>query len=108
MTAYELLISDWSSDVCSSDLRALHLDHVEHRNALGHAHDQFHLGIDRLEDRVGGERRRAVYAARGDRKSGVEGESVSVRVDLGGAGIIQKQIQKRLLDKEQSAVRNIN
>src|SRR3546814_5916436 len=28
-TAYELRISDWSSDVCSSDLRLLHrLDHV--------------------------------------------------------------------------------
>src|SRR3546814_5863195 len=92
-------ISDWSSDVCSSDLddadaalledrtghdpdlafvggqhtgavradqsrfrarqRALHLDHVEHRNAFGDADDQLHLGVDRLEDRVGGERRRS-------------------------------------------------
>src|SRR3546814_20810018 len=31
-TAYELRISDWSSDVCSSDLMAVHLDAV----AFGH------------------------------------------------------------------------
>src|SRR3546814_9841117 len=44
---------------------ALHLDHVEHRNALGDANDQLHLGVDRLEDRIGGERRRHINATRG-------------------------------------------
>jgi hypothetical protein len=39
--------------------RALDADHVEHRNALGDADDQLDLGIDRLEDRIRGERRRA-------------------------------------------------
>ena len=40
--------------------RALDPDHVEHRNALGDADDQRHLGVDRLEDRVRGEGRRHV------------------------------------------------
>src|SRR3546814_2752995 len=31
MTAYEMRISDWSSDVCSSDLDAHHLELVQHR-----------------------------------------------------------------------------
>src|SRR3546814_7486799 len=53
-TAYEMLISDWSSDVCSSDLRlggigdvavAPRRRHVEAKPALG-------LKVDRLE-RVG-------------------------------------------------------
>ena len=45
--------------------RALHLDHVEHRNALGDRDDQLDLGVDRLEDRVGGERRRHIDDRRG-------------------------------------------
>ena len=42
--------------------RRFHLDHVEHRNAFGDRDDQVHLGVDRLEDRVGGEGRRHVDA----------------------------------------------
>src|SRR3546814_3824027 len=44
-TAYEMRISDWSSDVCSSDLEALappHLAHcrkMEHHPAVSTAHD---------------------------------------------------------------------
>ena len=44
----------------SSLQRALDLDHVEHRDALGDADDQRDLGIDRLQDRVGGAGRRHV------------------------------------------------
>ena len=40
--------------------RPLHPHHVEHRNALGDRDDQRHLGVDRLEDRIGGEGRRHV------------------------------------------------
>src|SRR3546814_9594191 len=38
-TAYEMRISDWSSDVCSSDLDALVLakNDIEHRATRGHA-----------------------------------------------------------------------
>ena len=65
--------------------RALHLHHVEHRDALGDADDQRDLRIDRLEDRVGGERRRhvdhrRVGAGLGDRLGhGVEHRQVEMR-----------------------------
>src|SRR3546814_15150699 len=37
-TAYEMLISDWSSDVCSSDLtRGAHPQTTQARERLGHA-----------------------------------------------------------------------
>src|SRR3546814_6733663 len=43
-TAYDLRISDWSSDVCSSDLNRLRLQPVilEHEfgNIVGHPHEQ--------------------------------------------------------------------
>eukprot|EP00043_Microstomoeca_roanoka_P023704 m.259179 g.259179 ORF g.259179 m.259179 type:complete len:275 (-) comp34239_c0_seq1:1149-1973(-) len=42
------------------DQRPLHAHHVEHRNALGDADDQLHLGVDRFEDRVGREGRRHI------------------------------------------------
>src|SRR3546814_17701407 len=96
-------ISDWSSDVCSSDLR---------RRRQG-----FGLGAGRAQaisvqqgravQRAGkvlqdeptgtGNGRRSVFLAEGvveeprqtvlDRRSVVEGKSVSVRVDLGGCSI---------------------
>src|SRR3546814_3053764 len=86
--AYEMRISDWSSDVCSSDLadlafarrghartvrtdqhgvrilraqRGLDLDHVVDRDACGDADDHLDAGIGRFEDRIRG--------ARPDRKS---------------------------------------
>src|SRR5213079_3763650 len=66
-TAYEITTGDWSSDVCSSDLR--------HRTP-------------RREPR----RRRWPGGAPGsDRKSVVSGKSVGCCVDLGGRRIIQKK-----------------
>src|SRR3546814_15016992 len=67
-------ISDWSSDVCSSDLR-------RHRVA-GHGH---RIGARWSRNRVRPLRPRA------DRKSVVKGKSVSVRVDLGGRRLIKKK-----------------
>src|SRR3546814_3816917 len=37
-TAYEMRISDWSSDVCSSDLLAVHAAHVFDAPGRHHAH----------------------------------------------------------------------
>src|SRR3546814_17374229 len=76
--AYEMRISDWSSDVCSSDL--------EHRPAerpadAGDAADHPSLFAD---DGGGGP----------DRKSVVKGKSVSVRVDLGGRRVIKNKSTK--------------
>src|SRR3546814_17105754 len=48
-TAYEMRISDWSSDVCSSDLRARHF---VHRRARGFecAHALFEIAFDIFDD----------------------------------------------------------
>src|SRR3546814_18308584 len=96
-------ISDWSSDVCSSDLRLLLVpDVITRRHHVGAGGVE--LGADFLGDAeaAGGvlaidhgeiERKLAAQprqmlhhhlAARPARKSVVEGKSVSVRVDLGG------------------------
>src|SRR3546814_20152700 len=82
-TAYEMRISDWSSDVCSSDLG-------------GKLRRQIILGQRRAHPRImverrGKVRRRGEMAQRVDRKSVVSGKSVSVRVDLGGRSIIKKK-----------------
>src|SRR3546814_16456827 len=102
-TAYEMRISDWSSDVCSSDLSAQrhgnhhHLRHVPRLARLRRGSRRHGLR-DRAAD--GGDGRCPALAhhavdgrsvRRGDRKSVVEGTSVSVRVDLGGRRIIKKK-----------------
>src|SRR3546814_19925117 len=88
-------ISDWSSDVCSSDLdfanvdlgvevgremlaviAAVAIEDVERVDAL-----------DMMLLEPGGEE---------DRKSVVQGKSESVRVDLGGRSIIKKTIWYRI------------
>src|SRR3546814_12839454 len=90
-TAYEMRISDWSSDVCSSDLLtdaaegfddASELEQWRARSAaVGRTHAVAHAG-NMLQD------------LSRDRKSVVEGKSVSVRVDLGGRRIIKKKNNK--------------
>src|SRR3546814_19114455 len=69
-------ISDWSSDVCSSDLGLRH---------------EVPAPRDRLRQAQGDGRGRENRAAGADRKSVVLGKSVSVRVDLGGRRIITKK-----------------
>src|SRR3546814_20616906 len=92
-------ISDWSSDVCSSDLSEdgpLHrrTDREDDARREGRATQPPHqrLGIDRPDD------------ARRDRKSVVEGKSVSVRVDLGG----RRSIKKKTNERETGRQRNSN
>src|SRR3546814_14196130 len=96
-------ISDWSSDVCSSDLladRERAIDRVLAREPLRHERVV-------LLDEDGGallERRtvslgppvpqRPVAVDPADRKSVVSGKSVSVRVDLGGRRLITKKHDK--------------
>src|SRR3546814_13008033 len=96
-TAYEMRISDWSSDVCSSDL-AVRLPRPPHQEA------QFPRPVDPAHQRrrprarpdllpVYERHQAGWYRARpqGDRKSVVSGKSVSVRVDLGGCRILKKK-----------------
>src|SRR3546814_14960936 len=106
-------ISDWSSDVCSSDLVARRKLIEAKGKAIGCRIDGGGFTRSKVGD-INAERRRAVHAAhlarlgpggrsvRGsrcddddqasgqDRKSVVSGERVSVRVDLGGGRIIKK------------------
>src|SRR3546814_13028059 len=70
-TAYEMRSSDWSSDVCSSDLLRQRLFFQQGR---GQAFEAVARVPDVAVDLHLGE----------DRKSVVSGKSVSVRVDLGG------------------------
>src|SRR3546814_13334324 len=90
-------ISDWSSDVCSSDLIAIE------ETCRGHIGPEPAGKGSRRS--VSARRRRAiddpdrhprflgrmVRAVQADRKSVVEGKSVSVRVDLGVRRLIKKK-----------------
>src|SRR3546814_19399897 len=72
-------ISDWSSDVCSSDLQQSALELMLSRaDCCG------------VAGTYGYDRKKRAIAARVDRESVVLGKSVSVRVDLGGSRIIKK------------------
>src|SRR3546814_13235569 len=88
-------ISDWSSDVCSSDLQIFLVVDLAQIDILGHrggfdarlaARPQF--GLLRREA-VGSLERPCRYFE--DRKSVVSGKSVSVRVKLGGCRSIKKK-----------------
>src|SRR3546814_12883664 len=108
-TAYELRISDWSSDVCSSDLMRVVSGQVDHFGAELQMTHPDHIGrveeLDRLKTveplypltagltgRIVAKAAQAALAKAPDRKSVVEGTSVSVRVDLGGLRISKKKI----------------
>src|SRR3546814_5575106 len=90
-TAYQMRISDWSSDVCSSDL-----SEPAGRNRSRRAQRHGRYGYpDRLPDAQRRQARRGgapgEVARPEDRKSVVSGKSVSVRVDLGGRRIMNKK-----------------
>src|SRR3546814_17233660 len=99
-TAYEMRISDWSSDVCSSDLYrdtpSAHIPVVQHnvrwimRHTLVAAFatltDANRTRGDLMSRGIAREQIHAI-----DRKSVVWGKSVSVRVDLGGRRHIKKK-----------------
>src|SRR3546814_14348551 len=108
-TAYEMRISDWSSDVCSSDLMP-HASGQPHCRCACRGSDgrggTSAGGADTTCGRAGATDtgivlgridlvRRAKY--RGVRKSVVSGKSVSVRVDLGGRRIMKKKTNKAIV-----------
>src|SRR3546814_16316797 len=108
-TAYEWRISDWSADVCSSDLRggdarrsgpaattAMPKRSTSAPAAPIGAPMPSGAGPSRRTgtSRCSGTARRAQPSAGGpgsDRKRVVSGKSVSVRVDIGGRRIIKKK-----------------
>src|SRR3546814_12769730 len=118
-TAYEMRISDWSSDVCSSDLILLAIGRGD-RNVDGHQRigaddlvigrrigvevDDVNLalrrGVEIAASRIDRDRSKrsvdifdvcATTPAQHDRKSASEGKRVSVIVDLGGGSHIKKK-----------------
>src|SRR3546814_16827685 len=105
-------ISDWSSDVCSSDLRSLNVRqkllplffrlggrHCGGRSNRcdsglnGHLSRSCGLGINAKMEALEGveDERLDVTPVEADRKSVVEGKRGSVRVDLGGRRLIKKK-----------------
>src|SRR3546814_17904572 len=98
-------ISDWSSDVCSSDLAAvagLGLARVllglvaQLRDVRPAEHGvvvEGHLGVERDHLAVLGDDQRV------DRKSVLEGKRVSVRVKISGRRIMNKQTNKTTKQK---------
>src|SRR3546814_5694030 len=98
-TAYEMRISDWSSDVCSSDLREVELlvggakvsEQIKHL-----IHDPVRTcarTVDLVDNdnRVQALLKGFLRHETGDRKSVVSGKRVAVRVDLGCRRCIQKK-----------------
>src|SRR3546814_17874832 len=102
-TAYDMRISDWSSDVCSIHVcfprTHLALPRKRHSKIFTNVsathcpsdsdlpHPSGEHGISRLRKRVNNFLRMSTL----DRKSVVEGKSVSVRVVLGGGRIITEK-----------------
>src|SRR3546814_13309810 len=94
-------ISDWSSDVCSSDLQGMRgmrplllrdiaQELAMHESTVSRATRQKFVqtpwGVFEIKRFFG-----TALATQEDRKSVVEGKSVSVRVDLGGRRSINKK-----------------
>src|SRR3546814_17857276 len=96
-TAYEVRISDWSSDVCSSDLvLGYRCAHSGMTLACAYRHEVETTCEYEAETVVGEDLAKTVFtthATAGDRKSVVLGKSVSVRVDLGGIRCIKKKME---------------
>src|SRR3546814_20461747 len=102
-------ISDWSSDVCSSDLSSKRgstekkgpLRRVPSKSSSADAIANASLwhsvmaSLSRSLAFVPGIRSSSQTDARSDRKSVVEGKCVSVRVELGGRGIIKKKKKRK-------------
>src|SRR3546814_20940031 len=93
-TAYELRISDWSSDVCSSDLLGCPTT-AGCTSMLSSVVADSKSGLLILPSPQPANIRAANApkkpTALTDRQSVVSGQSVSVRVDLGGRRIIKKK-----------------
>src|SRR3546814_19961745 len=99
-TAYEVRISDWSSDVCSSDLS--HLAAGDLRFFDGARRFSAVSGSLGASYDLGGHWRIGLNGSRTDRKRVVEGKRVSVRVDLGGRRIIKKTKKSKTIKKPQN------
>src|SRR3546814_17345930 len=100
-------ISDWSSDVCSSDLDEAFVQQAAGGKAGRQQYQGLAVQLDRADALARGQRmlgrhhqhqffveQRLELQAAGDRKSDAEGKSVSGRGDIGGRGTIKKKKRK--------------
>src|SRR3546814_19514774 len=86
-TAYEMRISDWSSDVCSSDLYAAVRVGDRGQPVADLVDERVVEGVD-----TGENVQRVQYGGRLEiGRASCRGKSVSVRVDTGGRRIIKKK-----------------
>src|SRR3546814_11306375 len=101
-TAYEMRISDWSSDVCSSDLQiscAATASPGYGANTRRGAHSRADREIkpcDHSSPALSVHRAACAPgdgSSPGDRKSAVSGKGVAGRVDLGGSRLSKKKKQ---------------
>src|SRR3546814_19568989 len=94
-------ISDWSSDVCSSDLR-LRAGPIAVSGAAGGRRRQ---AVERTSNAASPASGRPETSTEvtSDRKSVVEGKSVSIRVDLGGRRNIKTK-NKLLINKSKKII----
>src|SRR3546814_20632489 len=96
MTAYEMRISDWSSDVCSSDLTCLSCRAERARFTRATCPSTVSTRSHPIPAAIAGPCHDAVRNPdMPDRKSVVSGKSVSVRVDLDGSGNIEKKTKSK-------------
>src|SRR3546814_17925989 len=115
-SAYELRSSDWSSDVCSCDLRAIlrRVNEIKSEDsdiALRHVFNQCypqHLGTEaefrRISDRAQGLLRRHIPAGMPVKRLQLGSASCrererQVRVDLGGTRVREREQNDRSTDK---------
>src|SRR3546814_3720707 len=102
-TAYEMRISDWSSDVCSSDLRRDHrlacrLDHIEQRVEIGAAR-----GLAEFAD-VGAGDEGAAVAAQHDRLDAIVGERGLEMLLEAPADVPRQRVDGRIVDDDDGDV----
>src|SRR3546814_8640128 len=104
-TAYEMRISDWSSDVCSSDLRE-----AQHRNQRGareidaHGIEEAEEGFDRDPDREDAEDQRRGEAGQIADLAGAEAVTRIVAMLFGIAIGERGQAERAGLGERQSVV----
>src|SRR3546814_16925198 len=113
-TAYEMRISDWSSDVCSSDLCRVRCHALllvlarANRPSIGLPEIPPMGMLSGSPEQEAPMSTTSTYTVTGmncgDRKSVVWGKSVSVRVELGGSRIINK---KKTRQRQIQSIKNI-
>src|SRR3546814_13649411 len=112
-------ISDWSSDVCSSDLFISKNSHRGNMQVGGfQICAEISANCDLMEDvsmatakkaaKKAVKKAPAKKAKKVDRKSVVQGKSVSVRVDPGGRRIIKKKNTDAYVDEKRQMNRKLN